>query len=197
MLKKLAVLILASAASLGAQNARIALANTSSIRVDGTSNVHAWHLATSTFSSDIEMATPVSPGSKVEAVSLTIPVTSLKSGKGGLDKNTYKALNAEQHPTITFRMTSYTSDSKDGACAAQVGGTLTVNGVTKDVTLQATITGDASALKAVGSTTFNMTDFGVKPVTALMGTIRTGNEVKISFDLTGAVAKNIALLPER
>lgn len=197
MLRRLAVLILASAASLGAQSARIDLANTSTIRVDGTSNIHAWHLATSTFTADIEMALPVTAGSKVEAVSLTIPVTSLKSGKGGLDKNTYKALDAGRHPTITFRMTSYAAEPREGTFDAKVGGTLTVNGVTKDVTVLATISGEPNALQAVGTTKFNMTDFGVKPVTALMGTIRTGNEVRISFDLTGAVAKNIALLPER
>lgn len=197
MLKRIAFLMVAAAAVGDAQTARITLANTSTIRVEGTSNVHDWHLATSTFTATIEMAAPVSPASKVETVMLSIPVTSLKSGKGGLDKNTYKALNAEKHPEITFRMTSYVAEPKNGAFAARVGGTLTVNGVTKDVVLAATLTGEAMALQAVGATKFTMTDFGVKPVTALMGTIRTGNEVTIKFDLTGAVATSIAQLPQR
>ena len=197
MLRKLAVLLVATAATLGAQNAKIALAGTSTIRVDGTSNVHAWHLATSTFTSDIEMAAPVTAGSKVESVTLTIPVTSLKSGKGGLDKNAYKALNAEKNPNISFRLTSYSAEPAAGAFAAKVGGIVTVNGVEKPVTLDATISGEPGALQAVGSTKFRMTDFGVKPVTALMGTIRTGDEVTIKFDLNGAVAKSIAQLPAR
>ena len=197
MLRQLAVLLVASAATLGAQTATVSLANTSTIRVDGTSNVHAWHLATSTFTSTIEMAAPATAASTVESVTLTIPVTSLKSGKGGLDKNTYKALNADKHPTITFRMTSYSAEPKDGAFAAKVGGTLTVNGVTRDVLLLATISGEPGALQAVGSTKFNMTDFGVKPITALMGTIRTGNEVTITFDLTGSAARSIAELPRQ
>lgn len=197
MLKKIAILLVASAATLGAQNAKVNLAATSSIRVEGTSNVHAWHLATSTFTSDIELAAPVSAGSKVEAVTLSIPVTSLKSGKGGLDKNTYKALNADQYPTINFRLTSYASEAKDGVFAAKVGGMLTVSGVEKAVTLDATLSGEPGALQAVGSTKFRMTDFGIKPVTALMGTIRTGDEVTIKFELTGAVAKGIAQLPSR
>lgn len=197
MLRTVAVLILASTTALGAQSAKVALASTSSITVEGTSNVHAWHLTTRTFTSSIEMAAPVSAGSTVEAVTLSIPVTSLKSGKGGLDKNTYKALNAEQHPTITFRLTSYAAEPKAGAFEAKVGGLLKVNGVEKDVVLLATISGEPDALRAVGTTKFNMTDFGVKPVTALMGTIRTGNEVTIKFDLSGTVAKNIAQLPAR
>jgi polyisoprenoid-binding protein YceI len=197
MLKRIAVLMVAAASLASAQTAKVGLAGTSTIRVDGTSNVHAWHLATSTFTSDIEMALPASPSSKVEAVTLTIPVTTLKSGKGGLDKNTYKALNAEQHPTIVFRMTSYAAEPQDGAFAAKVGGTLTVNGVTKDVAIAATLSGEPGALRAVGTTKFNMTDFGVKPVTAMMGAIRTGNEVTISFDLTGAAGRGIAELPQR
>ena len=197
MLNRLAVLMLASAATLGAQATSVTLASASSIRVDGTSNVHAWHLATSTFSSEIEMAAPATAASRVEAVTLTIPVTSLKSGKGGLDKNAYKALNASQHPNITFRLTSYAAEPKNGAFAAKVGGTLMVNGVERDVVLDATISGEPGALRAVGSTKLRMTDFGVKPVTALMGTIRTGDEITIRFDLTGTAARSIAQLPER
>ena len=194
MLKRIAIMLVATAATVGAQGAKVTLASTSSIRVDGTSNVHAWHLATSTFASDIEMAAPGNPGSKVEAVTLSIPVTSLKSGKGGLDKNAYKAMNAEKHPTISFRLTSYTAEPNAGAIAARVGGMLTVNGVERPVTLEATLTGEPGALQAVGTTKFKMTDFGIKPVTALMGTIRTGDEVTIKFDLTGAAARSIAQL---
>ena len=197
MLRTIAFLMAAAATSLGAQTAKVALTPASTIRVEGTSNVHAWRLATSTFASDIEMAAPVRAGSTVEAVTLTIPVTSLKSGKGGLDKNTYKALNAEKHPNITFRLTSYVSELRNGAFAATVAGLLTVNGVEKPVTLDATISGESETLRAVGFTTFRMTDFGVKPVTALLGTIRTGDEVTITFDLTGAVSKSIAQLPTR
>ncbi len=195
MLRKIALILVASAATLGAQAAKVSLAATSAIRVNGTSNVHAWHLATSTFTSDIEMAVPATAGSTVEAVTLSIPVTSLKSGKGGLDKNAYKAMNAEKHPAITFRLTSYSAEPKAGGYAAKVGGLLTVNGVERPVTLDATLSGDAGALQAVGTTKFRMTDFGIKPVTALMGTIRTGDEVTVTFDLTGAAAKGIAQLP--
>lgn len=196
MLRTVALLLVASATTLGAQAAKIAVVPASSITVNGTSNVHDWHLTSSTFATEIEMATPVEAAAKVQAVTLSLPVTTLKSGKGGLDKNTYKALNAEQHPTITFRMTSYSAVPSASAARATVKGLLTVNGVEKEVTLDATITGDAkSGLKAIGTTKFLMTDFGVKPVTALLGTIRTGNEVTIEFALTGSVAQAVAMLP--
>ena len=196
MLRILALLVVAGAASLGAQTAKVTLASGSSITVEGTSNVHAWHLTTATFVSSIEIATPAAPTSEVRAVTLSIPVTSLKSGKGGLDKNTYKALNAEKYPEIRFRLTSYKTEPSATGATAIVRGLLTVNGVEKEVSLTTAMSGDSrTGLKATGTTSFLMTDFGVKPVTALMGAIRTGNEVTIRFALTGTVAEQIALLP--
>jgi polyisoprenoid-binding protein YceI len=197
MLRTFAVLTLSAIATLGAQSAPITLTPTSMVRIEGTSNVHAWHAETATLNAKIEVAAPVEAGSKVQAVTLSIPVMSLKSGKGGLDKNMYKAMHAQQHPNITYRMTSFSSRPENGAYAAVVTGMLTVNGIEKEVSLDAVLSGDAQALKAVGSTKFKMTDFGIKPVTALLGTIRTGDEVTIKFELVGAAARSIAELPNR
>lgn len=194
----LSVLVLASTATVaGAQSAKINLAPASSITVEGTSNIHAWHATSTELTSSIQMAQPVSAGSAVESVTLSLPVTSLKSGKGGLDKNLYKALKAEQNPTITFVMKGYRASPKGEAFAAVVTGTLTVNGVEKEIVAEASMTGDAkTGIKALGSATFKMTDFGVKPVTALMGTIRTGDQVTVKFDLNGVVAQAVAALPQ-
>jgi polyisoprenoid-binding protein YceI len=192
-----AVLLATCAVAAGAQSAKINLAPTSSITVEGTSNVHDWHAKSTELTSSIQMALPPGAGSTVESVTISLPVTSLKSGKGGLDKNLYKALKAEQNPTITFVMKTYKAEPKADAFAAIVTGMLTINGVTKEIPAAATMTGDAKAgLKANGSATFKMTDFGVKPVTALMGTIRTGDQVTVKFDLTGFLAEAVAALPQ-
>lgn len=196
MLGKAVFLLVAGAAALGAQSARIDVIPASSITVDGSSNVHEWHLTSATFTTRIEMATPVEAAAKVQSVTLDIPVTTLKSGKGGLDKNAYKALNATLHPNITFKMTNYSAVPSATGAKATVKGLLTVNGVEREVTLDANISGDArTGLKAVGTTRFLMTDFGVKPVTALLGAIRTANDVEITFELTGTVASRVAMLP--
>jgi len=190
------LLVATTAAAAGGQSAKVTLAPTSSITVEGTSNVHAWHATSTDITSAIQMAAPADAGSTVESVTLSLPVTSLKSGKGGLDKNLYKALKAEQNPTITFVMKTYKVDAQAQAHAAEITGLLTVNGVEKAITATATMTGDAkTGLKAVGSATFRMTDFAVKPVTALMGTIRTGDQVTVKFDLSGAAAQAVAELP--
>ena len=195
MLRTIALLSLASAAVLGAQGTPVTLAPTSAVWVEGTSNVHDWKATTSTLNAKIEIATPVSAGATVEAVTLSIPVTTLKSGKGGLDKNMYKAMKAEQHPDILYRLTAFRSAPENGAYAAVVTGMLTINGVEKEVVMNATMSGEATALQAVGSVKLRMTDFGIKPVTALLGTIRTADEVTVKFELVGSVAKAVAALP--
>lgn len=193
----LTAVLLAAASAAGAQSSKVTLLPTSSLTVEGSSNVHEWKATSTALTADIVMAAPADATSKVESVTLSLPVTSLKSGKGGLDKNMYKALHADEHPTISYRMTTYTSTPDGSKAAAKVSGLLTVNGVEKEIPLTATISSDGKGgLQAVGSTKFLMTDFGVKPVTALFGTIRTSNEVTITFDLSGAIAKVIAQLPQ-
>ena len=129
-----ALLLAAASATAGAQGVTMKLDPASSVRVDGTSNVHDWHLRSSELTATIVVASPVTAGAKVESVTLSLPVTSLKSGKGGLDKNTYKALNAEKNPTITFVMQTYEAAPKGEAFAATITGLLTVNGVQKPIT---------------------------------------------------------------
>ena len=189
----LSVLMIAAAATTAsAQSVKMALDPASTIRVDGKSNVHDWHAATSEITATIQVVPPIAE-SKVESVTLTLPVTSLKSGKGGLDKNLYKALNAEKNPTITFVMKTYDVSATGDAV---ITGDVTVNGVTKAVKADARMTAAGTdGLKAVGSTALKMTDFGVKPVTALLGTIRTADAITVTFDLTGVAAAAIAQLP--
>ena len=193
----LSVLMLATAvATTGAQSVKMNLDPASMIRVDGTSNIHDWHAASSEIAATIQVVPPIDAGSKVASVTLTLPVKSLKSGKGGLDKNLYKALNAERNPTITFVMRTYNATPAGETYAAVITGLLTVNGVEREVTAEAVMTADGKGgLKAAGTSALKMTDFGVKPVTALMGTIRTGDAITVKFDLAGAAAEAIAQLP--
>lgn len=192
----LSVLIIAAAAtSAGGQSIKMSLDPTSSIRIDGTSNIHDWHAISTQLTATIQVASPIAEP-KVESVTLSLPVTSLKSGKGGLDKNLYKALSAEKNPTITFVMKTYSATPNGGAYDAVITGLLTVNGVEKEVKAEATMTPDGKGgLRAVGSAAMKMTDFGLKPVTALMGTIRTGDAITVKFDLAGVAAQAVAELP--
>jgi polyisoprenoid-binding protein YceI len=191
----LVVMTSAAAGTGGAHSVRMALEPGSSIRVDGKSNIHAWHATSTEITATIQVTPPIAE-STVESVTIALPVTSLKSGTDGLDKNLYKALNAEKNPTISFVMRTYNAIPTGNVHRAVITGVLTVNGVEKELRAEATMSTDGKGgLKAVGTSDLKMTDFGVKPVTALFGTIRTADAITVRFDLAGTAADAIAQLP--
>lgn len=182
----IAVAALALAAPAGAQRT-VTFAPASRIVIEGRSNVHAWTCATSSFE-----ATATAPdlpadesGSRLTALSLSIPVKSIDCGHGDMNRNLQKAMHADAHQTITFRMTSYEAAKKGDSYDAMMRGTLTINGVDKPVDIRASVTPNASGgAEVVGSTPIRTTDYDVQPVKVMLGTLRTSPDVTITFRLT-------------
>jgi polyisoprenoid-binding protein YceI len=117
-------------------------------------------------------------------VEVRIPVESIKSTKGKLmDSKTYDAFNAEKYPFIVYNVTSVKVNQSAGVLDAK--GTLTMAGVSRPVDLQAKYkvlpSGD---LQITVSKSLKMTEFKMDPPTAMMGTIKVGDEVTVSFDVT-------------
>ena len=129
-------------------------------------------------------------GGMVESVGeleFTVIVDGLKSGKSGMDDNTYKALNEEKHPNIEYKLNSVerTAPSKDGISTIIITkGTLTVAGFSKEVELKvAGKPNSDGSIQFVGRMVFNMTDFKIDPPTAVFGSILTGDEITIVFKI--------------
>lgn len=159
----------------------------SKIVIEGRSNVHAWTCATSNFEATI--TAPDLPatesGSKLTAVALSIPVKSIDCGHGDMNRNLQKAMHADEHEMITFRMTAYEAAKKGDSYDAVMRGTLTINGVDKPVDVRASVTPNASGgAEVVGSTPLKTTDYNVQPVKVMLGTLRTSPDVTITFRLT-------------
>jgi polyisoprenoid-binding protein YceI len=159
----------------------------SKIVIEGKSNVHAWTCATSTFEATVTVPDlpATESGSRLTALTLTIPVSSLDCGHGDMNKNLRKTMHADQHPTITYRMTSYDAARKGDSYDVSMNGTATINGVEKPVHVHASVTPNASGgAEIVGSAPIRTTDFGVQPVKVMLGTLRTSPDVTITFRLT-------------
>lgn len=182
----LAAAVLSLAAPVRAQHS-ITFTPASRIVIEGRSNVHAWTCATSSFE-----ATATAPdlpatesGSRLTALSLSIPVKSIDCGHGDMNRNLQKAMHADEHQTITFRMTSYDAVKKGDSYDAMLRGTLTINGVEKPVDVRASVTPNASGgAEVVGSTPLKTTDYNVQAVKVMLGTLRTSPDVTITFRLT-------------
>lgn len=154
-----------------------------SIIVTGTSTLHDWSMKSAkgecnaTFT---ENANGQPTG--LSHLSFAIPADALKSDHSGMDKNAYKALRSDKTATITYTMTSATV-SGDGTVKCQ--GKLNIAGGTFDSDLVATVKENADkSLSVKGSKKISMKDYKIDPPTFMMGTIKTGNDVVLKFELT-------------
>ena len=174
----------------GAQ-ARMSVQPDSKVTIAGNSNVHAWSCKSSEFQASIELDSayqtrPMTDLAKpIKRVAVSVPVKSLKCGNGKMDQNMYKALRAAEFPDIRYVLTTYEVDAglttRDGFTAKSFGE-LTVAGKTLPVEIPITaLRAEGGSMSGEGTLKLLMTDFGIKPPVALLGTLRTRNEIQISF----------------
>ncbi|MBD0825200.1 YceI family protein [Aestuariibaculum marinum] len=153
----------------------------SSLKVYGTSSLHDWHIDAENQSGKINFSS--TEAGTIDQLTLNIVTESLKSGKSGMDKNTYKALNSSKHKSITFKLTKVNTvtDKGSGVFEVKAQGDLTIAGTTKNVPMNFKVTINGSKITLDGEKTFKMTDFKVDPPTAMFGTITTGDEVTVKY----------------
>jgi polyisoprenoid-binding protein YceI len=114
-------------------------------------------------------------------------VANLKSTHGStMDNNAYKAMASDKYPTIKFNSSSVTVKSNGGGnYSITAPGKLSISSGTKDVTLVAT--GKMNADKSIsinGSYALVTTDYNVKPISIMLGAIKTSANVTINYTLT-------------
>ncbi|WP_207495561.1 YceI family protein [Aridibaculum aurantiacum] len=156
------------------------------VKLSGTSTLHDWHMDAKQGTSDAAFVVEGDKLTSIAKLNFTLPVRNLKSESSGLDKNAYKAMNVEANPNIQFVLTASSITPAGGNnYNIKAVGKLTISGTTKDTELQATGTYNPAdkSITVNGSKKMKMTDFNVKPPTVMMGTIKTGNDITISYNL--------------
>jgi len=185
------------------ETARVPVAPESKLWIDGTSNLHGWTCKAEKLEASVDLdaaaaaQVSVAPPKALKRVQVKVPVKSLKCGHGAMDDNLYKALNADASPEVSYILATFEAtpgDAKDTFTLHTVG-TLTVAGKENKVSMDVVATRLADGtVKATGMVPIKMSDFGIKPPTAIFGRLKTGDEVKINFELTvGAKAIATAL----
>ncbi len=157
------------------------------IRLNGTSNIHDWEMKAVKGSSEASFTIDLK--NKVTALtslSFILPATNLKSEHKVMDNNTYKALKTAKNPNLSFVLASATvvltgTDTYQLNCS----GKLTIAGTTKETNLIATAKYNPAdkSLTITGVKKMKMTDYNVQPPKALLGTIKTGDNISISYTL--------------
>jgi polyisoprenoid-binding protein YceI len=174
MKKTTIILLLCTAVALAATADRFAGTTGSVVKVEGTSTLHAWSMQGTTIKGEILDSAKAT---------VVIPVASIKSEHSKMDKLMAEALKAKTYPEIRYEMTSATSKTTgDRAFTMATQGKLTIAGVTKDLAMdvQGSLNADGTYTLA-GTAPLKMTAFGIKPPTAMLNTIKTGDDVKVTF----------------
>jgi polyisoprenoid-binding protein YceI len=138
--------------------------------VSGTSTLHEWESEIT----KLEWSGIISVEDKklvqVKDIIVKIPVKSIKSTKGSMmDNKTYDAFNADKNPTITFKVASIKISGSGKDYILDATGTLTMAGTSKSI--------------GITNKKLIMKDFGMEPPTAMLGTIKVGEETTVAFDL--------------
>ena len=172
--------------------AQIGVTPAGSLRIEGDSTLHKWSSTATVVAMTFQLAdgAPESlsyaiASMKIASMEVRIPVAGLKSGESGLDKNMRSAMNADKFPDVVYRLEHYVTmkGAADGVLTAKTEGKLTIAGRTKPVTIDVEfrLGSDAAAVK--GSYTLEMSDYGIKPPTLMLGAIKVRDPVTIRFDL--------------
>ena len=157
------------------------------IRLQGTSNLHDWEMKA--IKGESEASFTVDSKNKITSLnklSFTLPAKNLKSKHNQMDKNTYKALNTDKNPNISFVLSSATvTPTGDNNYKLNSIGKLTIAGITKQTELLATgkFNPADKTFTVSGSEKMKMTDYKVAPPKAMLGTITTGNDITILYNL--------------
>lgn len=153
--------------------------------VTGRSTLHEWESEVTQVESSGTLTLDGSQLIAIKDVVVKMPVTGIKSTKGKtMDNKTYEAFNSDKNPTIQYKLTQ-AKISGSGDFTITATGNLSMAGATRPIEIiaKAKVLGNGD-VQIAGSQKLNMRDFNMTPPTAMMGTIKVGEEVTIKFDIT-------------
>lgn len=172
------------------------------VKIEGTSSIHDWNMESPVIGGFIE-ADAGFPESALKGgaaakpkVEIFIPVRSLKSYNKKMDEVYQEQMEEAKFKKMEFKLIELKakgSAPKDGKCEFDAVGTMTIHGVSKELTMPVTIEKaevekdgkKAPQLKITGTTPLKMSDYTVKPPCPNIpgvGQITTGDDIKVTFE---------------
>ncbi len=95
-----------------------------------------------------------------------------------------EVLEVDKYPVIRFESKKLRlKETDDGAYRATVSGELTLHGVTRAIEIPLQITVNDGRLRARGNIKLKGSRFGIEPVSVAGGTVKTKDELELTFDL--------------
>lgn len=163
----------------------------SKLWVEGTSSVRDWKCEATTIEATVTgagaaaTASAKEVGAAAKRALLTIPVAQLDCHNGTMNEHMRKALKANDHKTIQYRIATWeVTPRSDDSASVKTSGTLVMAGAEKPITVDlAAKRGAAGSWSLAGSKTLQMTEWGIKPPSLMFGTMKVRDPVTIKFEL--------------
>lgn len=92
-------------------------------------------------------------------------------------------LETAKYPEISFKSTDVKGGLKDGRFELEIGGDITLHGVTRHIVIPATVTVNGDTLRATGEFELNRKKFNVNATSAFHGLVRVRHGLKFTFDI--------------
>jgi hypothetical protein len=184
---KTILLLLLSMALRGLSEAQVKYASNSSVKiiVDGTSNIHDWKMESSKGTCSATFTLDASGNlTAINGLTFSVAIASMKSEHGSqMDNNAYKAMAADKYPNITFSAASATVTPKGGGnYTISAPGRLQISSGVQNVTLVANAKVNADkSISLDGIYKLVTTDYNVKPISIMLGAIKTSANVSVSY----------------
>jgi hypothetical protein len=155
------------------------------VKVQGTSSIHDWLINLKHLNCAVEFINEGSDIINIGKVTFSCRAKDLQSEYDLMDKKTYDALQADQFPVITFHSNSTTALISDGEkFRGDLTGQLSIAGETRKITIPFTgIILSDNIIEVNGKAELRMSDFNIDPPTAMMGALKTGDNISVSFKM--------------
>nr|WP_315195849.1 YceI family protein [uncultured Flavobacterium sp.] len=151
-----------------------------SFSVLGTSSLHDWEMKSASKTGTANLTVTESKLADITSIDITLPAESIKSEKKSMDKVAYETLKTDKFKNIKYVLKS---TEKVNETTWNLTGTYTIAGVSKVVKTQVKTTVVNGIVNIQGSNKITFTEFGLKSPTAMFGTIKTGEDLTIKFNL--------------
>jgi polyisoprenoid-binding protein YceI len=161
----------------------------SNISIKGTSNLHEWEESVEKFNVNLGMKFQNNQVAGIDRVQVNFKSNSIVSENSIMTGKTHDALKVEKYPDVVFKLVSVDKLSSDkGKFSGTLTGDVTLAGVTKRISLPFTGVQTGDKVTINGSKELKMSEFNIKPPTAMLGTLKTGDQVTVAFQLNFQVS---------
>jgi hypothetical protein len=156
----------------------------SSVIIKGTSNLHDWEETIEKFSVDAVFIIQNKKITDIERLAFTCKSSAIKSESSIMTSKTHDAMKSDKHPNIKFTGTKPDHFQQTGSSiSGNISGDLSIAGVVRSISLPFNGTYNADQLIITGSKKLKMTDFNISPPTAILGSLKTDENIEVIYKL--------------